>query len=154
MGSELLGESTSQESRGVGETDRDKPTLSYTEIFYQCLPQYLVMGMSAEEFWNCDPRMYQVYREKDRLENERRNELMWLGGAYVYQAILLSAPRLNSIQPKEPEPYPERPFDLGLNHEREDDELTDEEIRKTPEFARVMEWAITVNRQKQGKANG
>ena len=32
--------------------------------------------------------------------------------------------------------------------------MTDEEIRKTPEYARVVEWAMAVNKQKQGKKNG
>ena len=75
MGVQFLGELYSCKNDRVGDSDdEEKPTLSYTEIFYQCLPHYLVMGMSAEEFWNCDPRMYRVYREKDRLENERKNE--------------------------------------------------------------------------------
>lgn len=153
MGVELLGTSYSLTDKGVGETEKEKPTLTYTEIFYQCLPHYLLMGMSADEFWNCDPRLYKVYREKDRMEMERKNEVLWLQGMYVYQAILLTAPRLNSIKPEQPEDYPQKPFDLGL-YTKEAEALTDEEIRKTPEFARVVEWAMAVNKQRQGKKNG
>ena len=154
MGSELLGKSYSLDDKGVG---KNKSTPSYTDIFYQCLPHYLSMGMSAYEFWNCDPRMYKVYREKDRIETEKKNETLWLEGMYIYQAILLSAPRLNSIQPKEPLPYPEKPFELGLSKVREEEkdvtEMSDQEIQKTPQYARVLEWALTVNKQKKGEVN-
>lgn len=146
MGEQLLGEKFSQEDMGAG---GDTSALSYTDIFYQCLPHYLAMGMSADEFWNCDPKLYPAYREMDRIKNERENERLWLQGAYVYQAILLTAPRLNSLKPEEPLSYPEKPFDLGLRKvEEEEHEMTDEEIRKSPQFAKVMEWAIRVNKQK------
>ena len=149
MGGELLGDSYSLDDEGVGDTETEKPTLTYTEVFYQCLPHYLAMGMSADEFWNCDPRMYRVYREKDRIATEKQNEMLWIQGAYVYQAILLAAPRLNSIKPEEPLPYPEQPFDLVLSKVNEKEDIpTDEETQKSPEFNKVMEWAINVNKQK------
>lgn len=148
MGGELLGNSYSLDDEGVGDTETEKPTLTYTEVFYQCLPYYLSMGMSADEFWNCDPRMYRVYREKDRIATEKQNEMLWIQGAYVYQAILLAAPRLNSLKPEEPLPYPLKPFDLGLSKTEDEDVPTDEEIQKSPEFNKVMEWAMTVNKQK------
>lgn len=145
MGSELLGEPHSHTVEGVGETEK-QPTLSYTEIFYQCLPHYLVMGMSADEFWNCDPRMYKVYREKDRLENERKNELLWIAGVYTAKAIGCCL--------SDESPYPTKPFDLGETKEEETDEdkeLTTEEIRRTPGFVNVLEWANRVNKQKVKK---
>lgn len=148
MGVQLLGEKYSLEDMGAG---GDSSALSYTEIFYQCLPHYLAMGMSADEFWNCDPRLYPAYREMDRIKNERENERLWLQGAYVYQAILLTAPRLNSLQPKEPEPYPTEPFDLGLRKAEEEPMMTDEEIQKSPDFVKVLEWAMRVNKQKESK---
>ena len=153
MGVELLGNSYSL-NEGVGESETNKPTLTYTEVFYQCLPHYLEMGMSADEFWNCDPLLYRAYREKDRIHTERENERLWLQGAYVYQAILLAAPRLNSIKPEEPLEYPSKPFDLGLTKDEEEDDMpTDEEIRKSPEYTKVLEWAMTVNKSK-GNNNG
>lgn len=151
MGSELLGNSYSREYAGVGGTKQ--PTLSYTDIFYQCLPHYLAMGMSADEFWNCDPKLYPAYREMDRIKNEKENERLWLQGAYVYQAILLTAPALNIMQPKEPSPYPEKPFDLGLRIE-EEHEPTDEEIKQSATYAAVMDWAMRVNKQKRGETDG
>lgn len=152
MGVELLGDSYSQNNNGVG--NAKKPTPTYTEIFYQCLPHYLAMGMSADEFWNCDPRMYKAYREKDRIQMEKQNELLWLQGMYVYQAILLSAPRLNSIQPKEPLPYPEKPIDLGLSKPKEDGhEMTDEEIKKTKAYAMMIDLMKATNKRFKGKKN-
>lgn len=152
MGSEFLGDSYSLNGVArVGETEEEKPTLSYTEIFYQCLPQYLAMGMSADEFWNCDPRMYRVYREKDRIENERKNELLWIAGAYVLEAIQTCL-----STEKNPHRYPTEPFDLKLRPEEEvvETEMTDEEIQKTPQFVNVLDWMERVNKEKRGENNG
>ena len=154
MGSELLGESASHQTEGVGATEK-QPTPSYTEIIYRCLPYYLAMGMSADEFWNCDPRLYEAYREKDRIEKEKENERLWLLGLYVYQSILLTAPRLNSIQPKEPIEYPNKPIDLMLRNESEEEEereMTKEEVQASPKYIRILDWMMTVNKQR--KANG
>lgn len=141
MGVQLLGEKYSQEDMGAG---GNSSAPSYTETFYQCLPHYLVMGMSADEFWNCDPKMYRVYREKDRLENERKNELLWLAGAYTAHAIQAT---LSSDAP-----YPSKPFDLNLRAEEEEEhELTDKEIQQTRQFATVLDWAMRVNKQKEHK---
>ena len=127
---------------GAGE---NTSALSYTELFYQCLPHYLAMGMSADEFWNCDPRMYRVYREMDRINNERKNELLWINGIYMTRAI-------TACLSKDGDPYPTEPFKLGLSPQ-EEEEATVEEIQKSKQFATVMNWALTVNKQKE-KENG
>lgn len=158
MGVRLLGDLYSLKDDRVGDSeDEEKPTLSYIEIFYHCLPQYLAMGMSADEFWNCDPRMYRVYREKKKIELQEENERLWLQGMYVYQSMLLVAPSFNDVKPREPQEYPSKPFDLGLETEdekTEERELSKNEIQATPQFIKVVEWMYTVNRQKQGETNG
>lgn len=146
MGVRFLGELYSQKDIGVGDST-EEPTLSYTDIFYQCLPHYLAMGMSADEFWNCDPRMYKVYREKDRLENERKNELLWMAGAYVREAIASTFSSEN-----DPHSYPDKPFDLGLRNKDED--MTVEEIQRTPQYIHFVDWVNNVNKQKRGENDG
>lgn len=141
MGVQLLGEKYSLKNMGAGGSTS---ALSYTEIFYQCLPHYLAMGMSAYEFWNCDPRLYSAYREMDRINTERKNELLWMGGAYMTRAIA-------SCLSTEADPYPSKPIDLGLRREKE---MTDEEIQKTPQYAKVMNWMFAVNKQFKVKTNG
>jgi len=94
---------------GAGE---ENSALSYTKMFWESLPYYLAIGMTYEEFWNCDPRLYKVYRELYQTKKQQENERLWLQGMYTYQAILLCAPRLNSIKPKKPEKYPKEPFDI------------------------------------------
>lgn len=150
MGVRFLGDLITQKKVGVGEAEKDEPTLSYTEIFYRCLPQFLVMGMSADEFWNCDPRMYRAYREKDRIEKERKNELLWLSGIYIGRAI-------SSCFSNEDEGYPTEPFDIGLREKKEEtpaEEMTKEEIQRTPQFVAVLDWAYKVNKQKRGENDG
>ena len=147
MGVRFLGELYSRKDIGVGESN-EEPTLSYTDLFYQCLPHYLVMGMSADEFWNCDPRMYRVYREKDRLENERKNELLWMSGVYITRAIGACFSNENN-----PNPYPEKPFSLG-EAEKEEEMPTDDEIQRTPQYIHLLDWMNNVNKQKRGENDG
>ena len=148
MGVQLLGEKYSLGNMGAG---GDKPSaLSYTEVFYQCLPYYLSMGMSADEFWNCDPRMYEVYRKLDRINNEKENERLWIQAAYIYDVMLRIAPSLG-LQPQKPEPFLEKPFTLWAEKDTGETPMTDEEIKKSPQFAKVTDWMLTVNKQKEQK---
>ena len=149
MGVQLLGEKYSQkEDMGAG--GQNPSALSYTDIFYQCLPHYLAMGMSADEFWNCDPKLYSAYREKDRIENERKNELLWIAGAYVRDAI-----QSCFSTEQNPHPYPGEPYDLHLRDAIEEEkEPTVEEIQKTPQFVAIVDWMNRVNKQKEGENNG
>ena len=106
--------------------------------------------MSADEFWNCDPRMYGVYRKLDRIKSEKENERLWIQAGYIYDVLLRVAPSF-SLQPQKPEPFAEKPF--ALWGDKEEEPMTDEEIRKSQQYAKVMDWMLTVNKQKE-QTNG
>ena len=75
MGCELLTEET--------------PTLvkTNTEIFEECFPFYLAIGMSYAEYWEGDPILTQYYRKAYHIKQEEINNNAWLQGMYIYDAV-------------------------------------------------------------------
>jgi hypothetical protein len=43
--------------------------------------------MSAAEFWDGDPYLAAVYRQKHNYDIENRNQELWLQGYYIHNAI-------------------------------------------------------------------
>lgn len=60
---------------------------SYTDIFYDALPYYLSIGMTASEFWEGDVFLTEAYYEANVYKKKQINEFMHLQGFYVYQAV-------------------------------------------------------------------
>ena len=86
---------------------------SYSEIFERVCPQYMAYGMSYEEFWNGDneaPKMYKLaYMERMR----QQNQMAWIQGMYVYEAVLDVAPNLKAFsKAKRPQPFRDAPYEL------------------------------------------
>ena len=75
MGGELL-----KEDPSTGEK-------TYTEIFEECFPFYLAIGMSFAEYWEGDPKLAQYYRKAYRIKQEEINNNAWLQGMYIYDAV-------------------------------------------------------------------
>lgn len=59
--------------------------------------------------------MAESYRAADKIKNDRRNEMLWLQGLYIYDAIGRLAPALNPMAKKgvKPEKYVEKPYPLN-----------------------------------------
>ena len=75
MGPELLTEET--------------PTLkkTNTQVFEECFPFYLSIGMSYAEYWDGDPKLAQYYRKAYQIKQEEINNTAWLQGMYIYDAV-------------------------------------------------------------------
>ena len=58
-----------------------------TEIFEDCFPFYLAIGMSYAQYWEGDPKLTQYYRKAYRFRQEETNHNAWLQGVYVYDAV-------------------------------------------------------------------
>lgn len=87
---------------------------SQGQIFDECFPLYLTMGMSEEQYWDKDPQLVIFYRKADEINKEKQNGLAWLQGMYFYDAILRISPILVSNPKKgsRPRPYAEKPYEL------------------------------------------
>ena len=105
------------------------------------------IGMTYEDFWYSDVRLVEFYRKADELKTKRRNETLWLQGAYFYEALCDASPLFRmsfSRKAVEPRPYVKEPYpmtELELR-EREQREAKKREERMKAEFARFVNSMI------------
>ena len=119
MVSDLL--SSTEGSGGVTAT---APLKTYTEKFDELFPYYLSIGMTEEQYWDRDSTLVKSYRKAEELRTNRRNQEMWLQGAYVYDALCRVSPLLHAFAKKgsKPAPYLEEPFAINekqVEHKQE-----------------------------------
>lgn len=90
--------------------------VTYSEIFHKAFPQYLMMGMSAAEFWDGDSELVKDYREAYRLQCQSRARMMdeaaWLQGRYMRDALQSVYLLVNGFVPKQAQAaeYPSLPY--------------------------------------------
>lgn len=68
---------------------------NYSEIFDECYPFYLSIGMSSEEYWNGDAERTIAYRKAFKMKQESANHEAWLHGLYVYDAVMSALTHLS-----------------------------------------------------------
>lgn len=131
----VTGELSSENSGDWGGNRTDAPK-TYTEVFMKVFPQYMIMGMTYEQFWHGPAWLAKAYRKAH--EGRIRNEewARWRQGAYFYDALLRVAPVMRAAFGKgkvEPGKYPQRPWPLT---EKEAQEQEAEDRRQR--FERFM----------------
>lgn len=96
MGSELVNGSTSH--------------ATHTEQFEAQCPFYLSIGMTYDEYWNESADRVVYYRNAYKMRQRRNNDLAWLNGRYVYDALKAIVPALRGLSKEPCEPYIEEPY--------------------------------------------
>jgi hypothetical protein len=90
-------------------------TKTYGEIFDECFPFYLAIGMSYAEYWAGEPSLARYYRKAYKIKQEQDNNNAWLQGLYFYDAIstaLHNAMRgLGKSKPPAKD-YAKQPYDI------------------------------------------
>lgn len=133
------------------ENQQDHPKKSLKEQFEDHFSYYLLCGMTAEQYWDGDCTLVIYYRRKDRMEQDRRNEEMWLQGLYIYETLCRVAPILNGfVKNPKAEPYMDKPYPRtkeALESEKA------EQGSKDRQQAKLMSWAERVNKAMR-KKNG
>lgn len=126
MGGELVRGSSDDDGGGVKDTTPDSYK-SYSDIFHEQFPFYLSIGMTAEQYWEGDCYLVRDYRKAFELQKRRQNQMLWLQGAYVYNAILAVSPILHAFAKSgtKPSPYLEYPIPLSNKEAREQQEDKD-----------------------------
>lgn len=94
---------------------------TYTEQFEEHFPYYLSIGMTYEQFWDGDCWLAKSYRDAHNLRIKRENEMAWLQGRYVYDAICAVSPLLHAFAKNgtTAHPYLERPYPSSMEEVRE-----------------------------------
>lgn len=72
----------------------------------------MVMGMTLEQFWDESPYLAKTYRKAFRLKKELENEMAWIQGIYVYDAIAVCLQNVLRKKGQKRENYIDKPIDI------------------------------------------
>lgn len=93
-------------TEGSGGITATAPLKTYTEKFNELFPYYISIGMTEEQYWDKDNQLVIAYRKADELRMARKNQEMWLQGAYFYDALCRVSPILHAFAKKGAKPTP------------------------------------------------
>ena len=108
--------------------------------------------MTYEQYWEGDSTLVKYYRKAEELRNDKRNQELWLQGAYIYEAICDVAPILHAFAKKgtKPTPYCSKPYPLNAKQSKRDEEEKQRKIaEKGKRFMEAM--AVAINKKFEGK---
>jgi hypothetical protein len=131
------------------------PSLKFSEVFEECFPYYLSIGMSSKDFWEGDCTLVIAYRKAEMLRRQRENTQAWYQGAYVYNAICAASPLLHAFAKEGTTAYPyvKRPFPLTQKEQDErDEEEKIESVKMAAESFRL--YAAEKNKELGGGRRG
>lgn len=84
--------------------------LTFTEQFEAQCPFYLSIGMTYDEYWYGSADRVIYYRKAYKMKQKRNNDLAWLNGRYVYDALKAIVPALRGLSKEPVEQYLEEPY--------------------------------------------
>lgn len=93
-------------TEGSGGVTTTAPLKTYAEKFTELFPYYLSLGMTEEQYWDRDCQLVVAYRKAEEIRVNRRNQEMWLQGAYFYDALTRVSPLLHAFAKKGTKPVP------------------------------------------------
>ena len=135
----------------MGSEFLDSPThKSNSEIFEECFPFYLAIGMSYAEYWEGDPILTQYYRKAYHIKQEEINNNAWLQGLYVYDAVstaLHNALRGFGKQKPPQKDYAKKPYEFGHKVKTEAEKAKEVQIEQE-KAAAWMENFVKLNSNK------
>ena len=99
-------------SSGLESEQKRVESISLTTLFEKWCPIYMSYGMSYDEFWKESPYRAKFYREAHELKLKQKDELMWVQGMYIYEALCEVSPVLHAFSKKgtKPLPYSKKPY--------------------------------------------
>ena len=136
MGSEFLTEETP--------TTQEKTN---TEIFNECFPFYLAIGMSSAEYWSGDSSLVRYFRKAYEIKQEEINNNAWLQGMYIYDAVstaLHNALRGKNAKARE---YAKQPYNFD-NKDKSELEKAKEVETEQAKAAVWMENFVKINQKR------
>ena len=132
----------------MGENVSDSPPRKrrkYSEVFDECFPLYLSIGMSSREYWEGDALLPRYFRRAFKLRQERENEQAWLHGLYVYDATISALTHLSKDK-KDHKSYAVKPYSFTPEEVEEERE---EKVAEAQAQAEVWMKAWATATQKQ-----
>ncbi len=68
------------------------------------------IGMTYDEFWNQDVTMVRAFRKSYELKRRQQNEMLWMQGLYVRDALLSTVGNMFAKKGSTPIEYPDEPY--------------------------------------------
>lgn len=115
----------------------------YSEIFVECCPFYLSIGMSSEEYWEGDPSLPQYFLKAYKMRQEQLNHEAWLHGLYVYDAMISAMTHL-SDKKSDHKDYATKPYSFEKSNE---EELQEKELAEAQAEVWMKSWVSATQRQ-------
>lgn len=106
----------------------------YSEIFDECAPFYLSIGMTSDEYWRGDVELAPAYRKAFRMKQEHQNHEAWLNGLYVYDAVMSALTHLDK-KTSSHRNYAEKPYSFSKEETEKE-----KEAKKVEAEARAEVW--------------
>ena len=134
---------------GVTFSDEEDIThKKFTEIFEECFPFYLAIGMSSAEYWEGDPSLTRYFRKAYKIKQDENNRNAWLQGVYIYDAV--STALHNAFRSKNTKPidYATQPYNLE-NKEKTEFEKAKEFEDELQKSAAWLENFTRINQKKR-----
>ena len=99
------------------------------------------IGMSYEAFWDDDVDKVKAYREAQILRDKRQNEMLWVHGIYVRDALMSTVGNMLSGKKGDRFEYPKEPHPVTVDQlrEKEERDAKIKEERFKAEFALFAE---------------
>ena len=133
---------------GANFEETDKSSIkTNTEIFEECFPFYLAIGMSYAEYWEGDCSLARYYRKAYQIKQEEINNNAWLQGMYIYDAVstaLHNALRGKNSKARE---YAKQPYNFD-NKEKSELEKAKEVEAEQAKAAVWMENFVKINQKR------
>lgn len=93
---------------------------SMSDIFKALCPYYMMYGMSYDEYWYGDPWRMKDYKTAYDLRNKRENQMMWINGLYMVNALSTVIGNAFSKKGTPPKKYLDKPLDIFPKTEAEE----------------------------------
>lgn len=125
------------ESRGVSQ-----PTITPIEYLDELFTYAFSIGMSYDQYWYHDPKELLLFIKAESIRQRKRNNEMWLQGAYIYQAIGALIPVLNPFSKEHrAKPYLKQPIPIT------EEERADIEREKYERFVNYMHKRVEASKK-------
>lgn len=129
---------------------QDKAKLQDWELFDKMLPFFLACGMPYDLYWNGDPYLPRAYYQAQKMQNERKNQEMWLQGLYIHNAFSVVLSNAFSKKGSKPQRYIDKPIPL---YPKSKEEREAEAIKEREKAIRSFQAMMDAQKQKSGIGN-
>ena len=89
--------------------------------------------MTYDDFWHGDVSMVRAYRKAEEMRRRKQNEILWLQGLYVRDALICTVGNMFSGKSGTKNEYPKEPYPITetdvLERKERDARLAEERIK-------------------------